>query len=295
MLLCLLSTGTSCHAQSKQSRVAAQSASLFSNARFYARKVGNGEAMDNKIIKPDIQSGVVLNKGKLRSSTTPFQQRVNSAKQNEIDPSTMPNRICLMLDKSSSMSTVEKHDKKRIDLLKEALQNFIARCDLNNTAIAIETFPEGFALAMTNSALTLSTAAFMIEAGGNTPMRHCVEACLTIPMTRAVIVSDGEATDWHRWEPDDEPSRAADAGSSALLSKYKEAGIPIDCVHIATDTGGEELLRKIASATGGIFIKFTDVSAFASAFGYLAPGYRAMLTDGRISASQLGAEEVRNV
>ena len=247
----------------------------------------------NKIIKPgDVSSsGLSLNKGKLRSSATPFQQRVNAAKQNEVDPATMANRICLMLDKSSSMSTVERAGEKRIDLLKKALQNFIARSDFTNTAIAIETFPESFELALTNSSLVLSTVGFMFEAGGNTPMRHCVETALgKVPMTRGVIVSDGEATDWYQNTSDDYPTERNK--KDALLEQYKEQGIPIDCVHISTDSGGEALLRKIAEATGGLFIKFTDVSAFAQAFGYLAPGYRAMLTDGRVSASELGAREV---
>ncbi|SRR6266852_5409847 len=252
----------------------------------------------NKIIKPgDVSSsGLMLNKGKLRSASTPFQQRVNQAKANEVDPATMANRICLMLDKSSSMSTKERAGDSRIDLLKKALQNFIQRCDFTNTAIAIETFPESFELALTNSSLVLSTAGFMFEAGGNTPMRRCVEAALgKVPMTRGVIVSDGEATDWHNphgYDDDDTSDEKRSSQADSLLAKYKEVGIPIDCVHISTDSGGEALLRQIATATGGLFIKFTDVSAFAQAFGYLAPGFRAMLTDGRVSASELGARDV---
>jgi len=191
----------------------------------------------------------------------------------------------------------ERAGDSRIDLLKKALQNFIARCDFTNTAIAIETFPESFELALTNSQLMLSTVGFMFEAGGNTPMRHCVEAALgKVPMTRGVIVSDGEATDW-RFHDDRAGMEVwldekLGTHPDELLAKYKEAGIPIDCVHISTDSGGEALLRKIAETTGGLFIKFTDVSAFAQAFGYLAPGFRAMLTDGRVSASELGAREV---
>ena len=51
--------------------------------------------------------------------------------------------------------------------------------------------------------------------------------------------------------------------------------------------------RKIASETGGIFIKFSDVNAFSKAFGYLTPSYRAMLTSGSVSASELGAKEIK--
>jgi Mg-chelatase subunit ChlD len=250
--------------------------------------------MNDKLVKPDEQSGISLSKGKLTSRGSPFQQRVNEAKRSEVDPSTMPNRICLMLDKSSSMSTTETKGARRIDLLKDALCNFVGRCDFKNTAIAIETFPEGFELPLSSNLSVLQTAGFGIEASGNTPMRACVERSLSkIPMTRGVIVSDGEATDWYSrpWHDDDETSETA-VKADELLKKYKEAGIPIDCVHIASDSGGEALLRRIAEVTGGIYLKFTDVSAFANSFGYLTPGFRATLTDGRVSARDLGAREV---
>jgi hypothetical protein len=246
--------------------------------------------MNDKLVKPGEQSGISLSKGKLTSRGSPFQQRVNEAKRNEVDPTTMPNRICLMLDKSSSMSTTETKGARRIDLLKDALCNFVGRCDFKNTAIAIETFPEGFELPLSSNLSVLQTAGFGIEASGNTPMRACVERSLSkIPMTRGVIVSDGEATDWGRYDYWEDESEAS---NDDILKKYKEADIPIDCVHIASDTRGEGLLKHIAAMTGGIYLKFTDVSAFANSFGYLTPGYRAMLTDGRVSARDLGAREV---
>lgn len=255
----------------------------------------------DKVVKFGDQSGVVLQKGKLRATSSPFQQRVNQAKSEQVDPATMPNRLCLMLDKSSSMSAHEITkiagvQQTRIELLKAALDNFIARCDLNNTSIAIETFPPSIELALTSNAALLSGVGFGLQASGNTPMRGCVERCLgKVPMTRGIIVSDGEATDWHPLDYDryDEEERTHYSVVDDVLKSYKEQGIPIDCVHISNDHGGEELLRRIAATTGGIFIKFTDVSSFASSFAYLTPGYRAMLTDGRVSAEQMGAREVR--
>lgn len=250
----------------------------------------------DKVVKFGDQSGVVLQKGKLRSTSSPFQQRVNQAKSEQVDPATMPNRLCLMLDKSSSMSTHEITkivgvQQTRIELLKAALDNFIARCDLNNTSIAIETFPESICLPLTTNAALLSGFGFGLQASGNTPMRACVDRCLKkIPMTRGIIVSDGEATDWNSYFSNEEENYP---NADQVLLQYKEMGIPIDCVHISNDHGGEELLRRIAATTGGLFIKFTDVGAFAQAFSYLTPGYRAMLTDGRVSAEQMGAREVR--
>jgi Mg-chelatase subunit ChlD len=250
--------------------------------------------MTDSIIKKPELSGIQINKGKLRTTASPFQQRVNAAKETQADAATLPNRICLMLDKSSSMAHYERGNSRRIDLLKDAFASFVSRCDLSTTALAAETFPPSIELALTNVPHMIDMFAMGLDVSGNTPMHACVERCLgKVPMTRGIIVSDGEATDWGRsWYED--PYEPGHYDENAILKKYKEAGIPIDCVHISTDSGGEELLKRIASITGGIFIKFTDVSAFSTAFGYLAPGYRAMLTDGRVSASDIGAREVQS-
>jgi len=193
--------------------------------------------------------------------------------------------------------------KQRIDLLKDAVENFASRCDFTNTSVAIETFPPNVELQLTTMQSAITTAMFGVQASGNTPMHSCVVASLEkIPMTRGIIVSDGEATDWREQELDDEAAfigEALDEESIAvagvpvgILSKYKMMGIPIDCVHIGDSQGGEELLRRIAKETGGIYLKFTDVGAFAIAFAYLTPGYRAMLTQGKVSAKELGAKEI---
>jgi len=237
------------------------------------------------IIRKD--ESTLLKGGKLSGSKTSFQNRVRS---NVVDVSELPNRICLMLDCSSSMSTYEAKrsgdDSTRIELLKEAVENFIARCNFVDTAIAIETFPPSISVPLTNNLSVLQSSTFGLHASGNTPMHQCVSRSIEkLAMTRAVLVSDGEATDWKYFdkkEPQDD-----------ILTKYKDAKIPIDCVHISNDSGGETLLRRIAEATEGLFLKFTDVSAFASAFGYLTPGLRGMLTNGSVSANDLGAKEVR--
>ena len=125
-------------------------------------------------------------------------------------------------------------------------------------------------------------------------MRRCVEVCLEkVPMTRGIIVSDGEATDWRDRDYEDDDTPHDPQAKNDILALYKKAAIPIDCVHIGDSSSGEELLRRIAKETGGLYIKFSDVNAFSKGFSYLTPGYRAMLTDGSVSASELGANEVR--
>jgi hypothetical protein len=245
-------------------------------------------------------TGLTLSKGKLKSASTPFQQRVNQAKASVPDAASMPNRICLMLDRSSSMSSYVaagqgKNDKQKITLLREAIDNFVNRCDFTNTSLAVETFPASLELALSSVPYVITSSVASLSASGNTPMRRCVESCLEkYPMTRGIIVSDGEATDWHSYHYDDwdEEEEKAKPNQDDLLAKYKTASIPIDTVHIGDSSSGEDLLRRIARETGGIYLKFTDVSAFATSFGFLTPGFRAMLCDGRVSADSLGAKEV---
>lgn len=249
------------------------------------------------IKKPDDSSlsRPILDKGKLKAgrSASPFQQRVNQAKAVEHDASTFPNRICLMLDFSSSMSTMEKDNKTRFELLRDAVDNFIQRCNFVDTAIALRSFPPKLEVALTTNPVVAQNMLMGSFPAGGTPLRQCVERCLEdVPMTRAVIVSDGQAADWYDFAFSKDYVEEV-GGTHSILDRYKQAGIPIDCVHISADSAGEDLLRRIAAITGGIFIKFTDVSAFASAFGFLAPTYRAMLTSGQVTAEQIGAREVK--
>lgn len=245
---------------------------------------------------PPSEASFALSKGKLTSKSSGFKQRLNAVKsQSEsTDPNTMPNRICLMLDCSGSMDTyegayVDKTSKRRIDLLKDSVQNFVSRCSFTDTSVAIATFPgrSDKALPLTSSSAMIHGYIMGLKPSGNTPLHDCVVRSLTdIAMTRGVIVSDGGATDW----PEDDTY--VDASPDAVLALYKTEQIPLDCVHISSGTDGETLLRRIAAETGGLFLKFSDVNAFSKAFGYLSPGYRAMLTNGSISARELGAKEI---
>ena len=105
-------------------------------------------------------------------------------------------------------------------------------------------------------------------------------------------MSDGSPTDWYA-NYDDESDSFGVGKEDSVLKKYIEQKIPVDCVHIGDATSGEAFLKKIAEATNGIFLKFSDTSAFSKAFGYLAPGFRAMLTSGQVDARELGAKEMK--
>jgi Mg-chelatase subunit ChlD len=241
--------------------------------------------------------------GKLTSKSSSFKSRIEAQKKQSeaVDPQTMPNRICLMLDCSGSMDTVEAKGQRRIDLLKDAVQNFVTRCSFADTSIAIATFPgrTDKALPLTTQGSVVINYSMGLEPVGGTPLHDCVTRCVTeVPMTRGVIVSDGGATDWRESGQVDEPYGYEEAGTRSLIAKsvlsiYKDQHISLDCVHISSGTDGEELLRRIARETGGIFMKFSDVNAFSKAFGYLTPSYRALLTGGSVTAQELGAKEIK--
>lgn len=253
----------------------------------------------SNLTKPN-EASFTLRNGKLSSKTSDFKQRIQQARSQaeDTDPQTMPNRICLMLDCSGSMDD-DEDGRRRIDLLKDAVQNFVSRCSFANTSIAISTFPPraNRAMPLTSQASLIINFSLGLDAAGGTPLHGCLVKSLTeVSMTRGVVVSDGCATDWYEREDgfgNQSVEDIAPHSGGNILKLYKEQGIPIDCVHISSTTSGEELLRRIASETGGIFMKFSDVNAFSKAFGYLAPSFRAMLTSGSVSASELGAKEIK--
>ena len=234
------------------------------------------------LVKKEPSSSIVLNKGKLTSSGTPFQQRVKESKRAIQD---LPNRLVLMLDCSGSMSG------EPLSLLKDAVDNFVNRCNFNDTAIALRSFPKGASLDLTNVSVIITSTAKQLSSGGGTPMRECIVACAELPITRGIIVSDGDATDWRTVANDAEDHGGVD--DELILKPYIDKKTPIDCVHIGASTSGEARLRKIAELTGGLYLKFTDVSAFSNAFGYLTPSYRAMLVEGTLDTRELGAKEIR--
>jgi uncharacterized protein YegL len=188
------------------------------------------------------------------------------------------NRIVLLLDNSGSMNEVDGGAKPKIELLKDAVQGFINACDFSNTAVGMYAIPvDSSTVKLTDQGALVMLAVLGFTAPGGTPMGESMRQALEHePMTRAVLISDGEATD--------NPFNAAE--------NYKRAEVPIDCIHIGSGKGGEETLVKIAEMTGGKFLKFTDVAKFATALKYLSPKYRALLADPSV-AKAIGADRIR--
>jgi Mg-chelatase subunit ChlD len=183
-----------------------------------------------------------------------------------------------MLDVSGSMAG------PKITALRDACTGFVTACSFADTSLAVEPFgddyPSGNRLPLTTVQPMVLTTVQMLQSHGSTPMARAMDFVLnTYSITRGVLVSDGQ------------PDSEAEAYESA--QQYREAGVPMDCVHIGDSTHGEACLQRIAEITGGQYIKFTDVASFSKSFKYLTPAYYAMLTSGAVSAEQLGAKELK--
>lgn len=219
------------------------------------------------------------------------------------DPLTALNRIAIMADVSTSMNeagdgrhSMQRYSlPKKIDHLKTALTGFLNQVLFENTSVAIYTFPLrgqnynedlemlqngiGISYRLSFNSSMLHLAVQGLIAAGGTPMAQTMDKVLSeIPLTRGIIVSDGDADSYE--------------GALAIAKNYRDSETVIDTVHIGTSTSGERLLQEIAEITHGVYLKFDNVANFSKAFAYLTPEKRGtlMLTG---AAALLGAKEIK--
>ena len=206
--------------------------------------------------------------------------RISASAEGGKDPATADNRIAILADISGSMNShveigiTRMIGDSKLSYLKKALQSFISEVNFDNTSVALYTFPmrnarydegnereafheeqltHGVRYRLSFNAPMLTLAVGGLTAAGGTPMAATITTVITEqPITRAIIISDGDA----------------DNANAALneARQYVEAGIPIDCVHIGDETQGEQLLQDIAKLTGGIYLKFDNVENFSKSF-----------------------------
>jgi hypothetical protein len=204
----------------------------------------------------------------------------------QIDPLLLPNRLSIICDFSGSMDERATGDwrddtmKTKFSLLKEAVQDFALRSNPMDTAIAVESFPSGFRINLTNDPQQVYLRMIGSNTLGYTPMSEGMYNALKHHSpTRAMLISDGDH------DSGDNPFKAA--------LQYKEKHIIIDTVHIGNSSRGEEALKRIAEITEGMYLKFKDVLTFSSNFHMLLPEGRAQLA-GMLPyerANLLGADE----
>jgi hypothetical protein len=172
----------------------------------------------------------------------------------------------------------ETHNKSYF--CRQAVNTFIDNCFLGATKVGLASFPELVVIEPTLDLNTVKSAAQAIEPSGSTPMHEPLEFVIDEwPITHGIVVSDGSP---------DERSLVL-----AAAQRYKAKGVKVDAVHIGADHGGEELMKQLAEITGGIYIKFTDVKAFAESFKFLTPKYRLQLTTSKNPTLLLNAAEVK--
>jgi Mg-chelatase subunit ChlD len=213
-----------------------------------------------------------------------LHQRVLAQVVRPIDLTAKPNRVALVCDNSGSMACMDDFnkgvEKSRIEYLREAVQSFLQSCNPDDTEIAIYNFggKDEDDRRLGTDFGTLTVCALTMEAQGGTPMGWGMEKALKEPLSRAVLISDGEATD-------------GDA-SYRQAETFRAAQVPVDCIHIGPTESGEARLRRIADMTGGIYIKFRDASQLTAKLHYLTPAYRGLLCDKNEAKLLLGADEV---
>lgn len=193
--------------------------------------------------------------------------KIQAAQQSgAYDPLLKENRIGIVFDDSGSMA-----GKAIIDA-KAGVTAFVTACNPNNTGLALYHFGQHqYSLTVDLPAIDLLAQGLSPDYG--TPIWHTLDQLINCEkITRAVLFSDGEPTDGHIKE----------THSEKILEQYVEKKIPIDTVYIGLETNARamETMKYIAEKTGGIFMFFKDTANFRKNFKYLAPAYRAMLSDG---------------
>lgn len=193
--------------------------------------------------------------------------KVEEARKNIPPPNEMANRIGLVFDDSGSMCG------EPLAKAKEAVDAFIKSCNPFDTAVALYLLgADQNNRGLTNDLVILNMYVQGLDCPNGTPLFGSMDKLINKePITRAVVFSDGSPTDGGKEYPQ----------SKAVLDQYKQKGIIADTVFIGhpTDTHSIETMKWIAEYTGGIFLLFKDASTFAKNFKYLAPKFRAMLSD----------------
>jgi hypothetical protein len=219
-----------------------------------------------------------------------------------INPSDCPERNRIVFDDSGSMGGY-------IEDAKKGVVEFLKNCTPNQTAVAVHFMNSGdiklqsdlIQLALDIQSKRLST--------GSTPffntLRLALEARPTL--TRLVAFTDGSPTDRLTGAGDFELSPFSRYGRNQLwiqsadiiikIAKniVPDKVIPIDTVFFGSfDSINEiKLLRYLSDATGGIFLHFDPAKInFKTAFKYLAPVFRAQLTDGSFRAAVESGKKV---
>lgn len=202
-------------------------------------------------------------------------QLAAEAAKASLNPQDCKEKIFLLVDDSGSMG------QEGIKNAKQAVSEFLRVCNPLDTAVGLYSFaPKHYDLTCDFPLLDVLKESLSPDFG--TPLFRTLDSIFEQQkgqnkgFTRIVTLSDG-APDYSDF--DGKPKNEV---AGPIISKFIANSIIIDTVYIGcseTDEGAR-VMEKIAKQTGGIFLHFKEGGTFAAAFKFLAPAFRAMLTDG---------------
>ena len=212
-----------------------------------------------------------------------------------IPPGECADRIRVVFDDSGSMYS-------EIGNAKQGVVEFLRNCIPNQTAVAVHymnTSSWSTSLRSDLPQLGLDVQESILSSGG-TPffntLKHALEAKPTL--TRLVAFTDGAPTDRLAAEENEEAGMTgyysehldvwlASANIIIKIAKATGDGIPIDTVYFGYgNQRNMDLLRYLSKETGGYFLHFDPAKVnFKTAFKYLAPVHRLMLSSGSFRAA----------
>jgi hypothetical protein len=224
-----------------------------------------------------------------------------------ISPDKCADRIRVVFDDSGSMG-------RQIENAKQGVVEFLRNCIPNQTAVAVHFMNTKNSLSQLRSDLPqfgLDIQESYLSSGG-TPFFNTLKLALEAKptLTRLVAFTDGAPTDCLAAE---ESNKGAVTGYySEQLDPWKSSAnviikiargvaptdscIPIDTVYFGAgidyETCQMDLLRYLSKETGGYFLHFDPAKVnFRTAFKYLAPTHRLMLSSGSFRAAVESGEK----
>lgn len=217
-------------------------------------------------------------------SLTPAQRERKS--KGFVEPELAPDRIAILFDDSSSMSS--GYPVSKIRDAQEGTIEFLKNCQVNLVACGV--FPMNAEAIPLDTNLPKTAAIVpLIAATGSTPMYTTWKKIQELKQdsthidhppvpayTRVIIFSDGQPTDNIYY------SRNSNLHEQCIKVSI-EAKVPVDTVYISDGGSNDtdsDILKEIAERTGGFYLKFDRTKTnFRQAFKYLTPGMRLMLQD----------------
>ena len=203
-----------------------------------------------------------------------------------VDPLTVPNRLGLVLDDSTSMGT------EGMDNAHKAVKGFTDSCNALETSIAV------YPLTKESKALTcdydlLNMYVLGIGPTGGTPLYGTLQKLIVEQkITRAIAFSDGGPTDSQLLESDSFFSRGS-ALAHSVVRQFIEKEVPVDTIFIGEkESNGHNELQELSLLTGGTCVHFTDMQTLGQSLKYLAPKFRALLANPEIKARIERGEQI---